>query len=110
MELTWEDFEKVKMHAGTVLDVMTFPEARKPAYKLKIDLGNLGIKWSSAQITDMYKPSDLIGKQVIVVTSFPKKQIANFLSECLVLGVVNATGQVTLLTVDNPVKNGDQVS
>ncbi len=110
MAITWEDFEKVKMHAGTILDVMTFPEARRPAYKLKIDLGDLGIKWSSAQITDLYRPADLIGKQVIVVTSFPKKQIANFISECLVLGVVNKQNQVSLLTVDRPVENGDAVA
>jgi tRNA-binding protein len=110
MAITWEDFEKVKMHAGTILDVMTFPEARKPAYKLKIDLGILGIKWSSAQITDLYKPAELIGKQVVVVTSFPKKQIANFISECLVLGVVNSSNEVALLTVDRPVINGDQVA
>jgi tRNA-binding protein len=105
-----EEFEKVQMRAGTIVEALDFPEARKPAFKLKIDLGALGMKWTSAQITDRYTLNDLVGKQVIVVTNFPKKQIANFMSECLVLGVVNAQNQVSLLTVDQPVKNGDVVA
>lgn len=108
--ISWEDFEKVHMQAGTILEALEFPEAHKPAFKLKVDLGAHGTRWTSAQITDLYTVNDLVGKQIIVVTNFPKKQIANFMSECLVLGVVNADNKVSLLTVDQPVNNGDSVS
>lgn len=108
--ITWQDFQKVEMRAGTVLEALSFPEALKPAYKLKIDLGDLGIRWTSAQITKLYTIEELIGKQVIVVANFPKKQIANFMSECLILGVVGSNDKVTLLTTDRPVKNGDRVA
>lgn len=83
--ITWDDFEKIEMHVGTIVDAHDFPEARSPAFQLKIDFGNLGIKKSSAQITLLYTKEELIGKQVIAVTNFPPKQIANFMSECLVL-------------------------
>ena len=92
------------------MEVLDFPEARKPAYKLKIDFGELGIKQSSAQITALYSKEDLLGRQVIAVTNFPPKQIANFFSECLVLGVVSERGDVVLLKPDRPVPNGSKVS
>lgn len=108
--ITWEDFEKVEMHVGTVLEAEDFPEARNPAYKLKIDFGELGVKKSSAQITKLYGKEDLPGRQVIAVTNFPPKQIANLMSECLVLGVVGGDGEVVLLQPEREVKNGYRIS
>jgi len=105
--LSWDDFEKIDMRVGTVVEVADFPEANKPAYQLMIDFGNeIGIKKSSAQITKNYIKNDLIGKQVIAVVNFPKKQIATFMSECLVLGVVGNNNEVTLLAPDAKVING----
>ena len=105
-EILWSDFEKVEMRVGTVLKVNDFPEAKKPAYQLIIDFGNeIGIKKSSAQITKRYAKEDLIGKQIIAVVNFPKKQIGNFMSECLVLGSVNED-DIVLLTSDLKVANG----
>lgn len=104
--LKWEDFEKVEMRVGTVIRVEDFPEARNEAYKLWIDFGDLGEKKSSAQITDLYSKEDLEGRQVIAVVNFPPKQIANFLSECLVLGVVGADEGVILLQPEREVENG----
>tara|TARA_R100000306_G_scaffold43694_1_gene42008 strand:- start:110 stop:445 length:336 start_codon:yes stop_codon:yes gene_type:complete len=104
--LSWEDFQKVEMRVGTVIDVQEFPEARKPAFQLLIDFGKeLGTKKTSAQITALYDRDELLGKQVIAVVNFPKKQIANFMSECLVLGAVNGD-EVTLLQPGKPVHNG----
>ena len=104
--LTWNEFEKVDMRVGTVLEVKDFPEARNPSYQLTIDFGEeLGIKKTSAQITKLYKKNVLIGKQVIAVVNFPNKQIANFMSECLVLGAVNEK-DVSLISPDNESKNG----
>jgi tRNA-binding protein len=108
--LTWEDFEKVEMRVGTILEAQDFPAARRPAWQLTIDFGPLGIKKSSAQITDLYAKADLPGKQVIAVVNFPPKQIANFFSECLVLGVVGAQKEVTLLQPERPVANGLRVA
>ena len=106
MELTWQDFEKIEMRIGTILEVKDFPEARKPAYQLVIDFGvEIGIKKSSAQITMRYKKEDLIGKQIVAVVNFPKKQIGTFMSECLVLGAVN-NEDIVLLTSDIKVENG----
>jgi len=104
--LKWEDFEKVEMRVGTVIRVEDFPEARNEAYKLWIDFGDLGEKKSSAQITDLYSKEDLEGRQVIAVVNFPPKQIASFLSECLVLGVVGADEGVILLQPEREVENG----
>ena len=105
-EISWSDFEKVEMRVGTVLKVNDFPEARKPAYQLTIDFGNeIGIKKSSAQITKRYTKEALIGKQIIAVVNFPKKQIGNFMSECLVLGSVNGD-DIVLLSSDMKVENG----
>lgn len=105
-EITWSDFEKVALRAGTVLEVHDFPEARKPAYKLKVDFGDLGVKWSSAQITRHYSKDELIGRQIIGVLNFPKKQIANFMSEFLVTGFADKEGNIVLASVDYKVPNG----
>lgn len=105
--IDWQQFEAVDMRVGTIVEVTPFPEARKPAYKLNIDFGNeIGIKKSSAQITKHYKESDLLNRQVVAVVNFPPKQIANFISECLVLGSVDANGDVILLQPESMVKNG----
>ena len=104
--LSWQDFEKVEMRVGTILKANDFPEARKPTYQLTIDFGAaIGIRKSSAQITKRYSKDDLIGKQIIAVVNFPKKQIGKFMSECLVLGLVNED-DIVLLTSDMKVENG----
>lgn len=108
-EITWSDFEKVALKVGTVLEVLDFPEARKPAYKLKVDFGDFGEKWSSAQITKHYSKEDLIGKQIIGVINFPKKQIANFISEFLVTGFADQQGDIVLATVEQKVPNGSSL-
>ncbi|WP_390450447.1 tRNA-binding protein [Chryseobacterium sp. Alg-005] len=109
-EISWEDFEKIDIRTGTIISVVDFEKARNPSYQLEIDFGDLGIKKSSAQITTFYNKEDLIGKQILAVVNFPKKQIANFFSECLVLGVYGDNKQeVTLLTTSLPTKNGFQV-
>jgi tRNA-binding protein len=104
--IEWPDFEKIDIRAGTILEVNDFPKAKKPAWQLTIDFGELGIKKSSAQITDLYDKQVLIGRQVIAVVNFPPKQIANFISECLVLGVYTDKKEVVLLTPDKKVTNG----
>ncbi|WP_448518003.1 tRNA-binding protein [Rhodoflexus sp.] len=108
--LTWEDFEKVEMRVGTIIAADDFPKARKPAYQLQIDFGELGIRKSSAQITRRYTKEELIGKQVVAVVNFPPKQIADFRSECLVLGVVDGSGDVILLRPDAPAANGQKIA
>jgi len=108
--IDWEGFEKVEMRAGTIIEVHDFPEARNPAFKLIIDFGELGIKKSSAQITDLYVKEDLINKQIIAVVNFPPKQIGPFISECLVLGVVGRNQEVVLLHPERQVKNGDRIA
>ena len=107
--ISWEDFEKVDIRTGTILEVNDFTGAKKPAYQLSIDFGEMGIKRSSAQITTLYTKEVLIGKQVIAVVNFPVKQIANFFSECLVLGVYNENNEVVLLQPTLPVKNGSKI-
>jgi len=109
MPISWEDFEKVDMRAGTIIEVTDFPKARKPAYKLKVDFGELGIKNSSAQITKFYTKEDLLNRKVIAVVNFPPKQIADFISECLVLGVYDENKDVILLAPERSVTNGMKV-
>lgn len=107
MEISWKDFEKVEMRVGTIVEVTDFPKAKNPAFQLKVDFGEaIGIRKTSAQITKRYSKEELLGKQIIAVVNFPKKQIANFMSECLVLGVVGADKDVVLLKPDKEVENG----
>jgi tRNA-binding protein len=107
-EITWQDFEKVDLRIGTIEKIEDFPEAKKPAYKLWINLGELGIKQSSAQITEKYTKEELLGKQVLCVCNFPKKQIANFMSEVLTTGFIQDDG-VILASADNKVQNGTRL-
>lgn len=106
---SFEDFLKLDIRVGTIIEAKVFEKAKKPAYQLKIDLGSeIGIKKTSAQITNLYKPEDLIGKQVLAVVNFPPRQIADFMSEVLVLGTYSAGG-VILITPDKPAQNGDKL-
>ena len=108
--ITWKDFEQIDMRVGTVVRVENFPEARKPAYKLEINFGpEIGTKKSSAQITDLYKISDILGQQVIAVVNFPPKQIGPFISECLVMGIYNEHNQVILLQPEQAAPNGAKI-
>ncbi|MCW3118633.1 MAG: ygjH [Chitinophagaceae bacterium] len=110
MTINWNDFEKVDIRVGTILEVNDFPQARKPAFKLVIDFGaETGIKKSSAQITVHYKKEDLLNRQVIAVVNFPPKQIGTFISECLVLGVYDDHKDVVLLQPGNAVSNGSKI-
>lgn len=110
-EITWNEFEKVAMHVGTILEVNDFPDAKKPAYQLTIDFGDIiGIKKTSAQITKQYEKATLINRQIVAVVNFPKKQIGKFMSDCLVLGAVGLEGDVILLAPDAKVKNGLRIS
>ena len=108
--LSWADFDKVDIRTGTILAVEEFPQARKPAYKLTIDFGELGTKRSSAQLTKLYQANELIGRQVLAVVNFPPKQIATFISECLVLGAVSDDGNVTLLQTERLTQNGLRIA
>lgn len=109
-DITWSDFEKVEIRIGTIIEVADFPKARKPAYQLQIDFGKeIGIKKSAAQITDLYTQDDLLGKQIVAVVNFPPKQIANFFSECLVLGVTGEEKGVVLLSTERPTRNGQKI-
>jgi len=105
---TWQAFEQLDIRAGTIVEVEDFPEAQKPAYQLKIDFGEMGILQSSAQVTELYSKETLLNKQVMAIVNFPPKQIANFTSECLVLGVYHQDG-VVLLKPDQAVENGNKV-
>lgn len=110
MEINWTDFEKVDLRVGTIIDVQDFPEARRPAYQLKIDFGNdIGIRKSSAQITKLYTKEDLLGRQIVAVINFPKKQIGKFMSECLVTGFANADGDIVLTSVERELPNGEKL-
>jgi tRNA-binding protein len=109
MTITWDDFEKIDIRSGTVIEVSAFPKAKKPSLQLTIDFGLLGIKKSSAQIMDFYHTENLIGRQVIAIVNFPPKQIANFFSECLVLGVYTDKNEVVLLQPERKVANGGKV-
>jgi tRNA-binding protein len=107
--ISWQDFEKIDIRCGTVIDVKDFPNAKKPAYRLTIDFGASGIKNSSVQITHHYSKDDLVNKQVVAVVNFPVKQIANFFSECLVLGIYDENNNVVLLQPERKVTNGMKV-
>ena len=107
--ISWEDFEKIDIRCGTVIEVKDFPNARKPAYQLTIDFGKEGIKNSSAQITHHYSKEELLNKQVVAVINFPIKQIANFFSECLVLGIYDENNEVILLQPERKVANGMKI-
>lgn len=106
MSITWDDFEKIDIRVGTILEVSDFPKAKKPAYQITVDFGELGHKKTSAQITAMYDRESLIGKQVVAVVNFPPKQIANFFSECLIMGVYTDKKDVVLLQPERQVENG----
>lgn len=108
--ISFEDFTKVDIRIGTVIKVENFPKAKKPAYQLLIDFGSLGVKRSSAQITDIYTKEALLNRQVTAVINFKPKQIANFISECLVLGVANDDGNIVLLKTSSKIINGTQVN
>ncbi len=104
--IDWADFERVELRASTVVGVEPFPEARKPAYKLTVDFGELGLRRSSAQVTDLYSPEELIGRQIVTVINFAPKRIAGFMSECLVTGFADEEGRVALISPTHPVPNG----
>lgn len=108
-QITWDDFQKVQIRVGTIINVEEFPKARKPAYILTIDFGaEIGIRRSSAQITN-YTPDDLLSRQILAVVNFPPKQIGNFFSECITTGVHNEPGQVILVSPLSPVPNGAEL-
>ena len=107
--ITWHDFEKVELRVGTILEAIDFPEARKPAFKVCVDFGPFGIKWSSAQITKHYTKEQLVGRQIVGVINFPKKQIATFMSEFLVTGFADENGDIVLTAVEHPVPNGSKL-
>ena len=104
--ISWSDFEKIDMRVGTVVEAAYFEETKVPAIKMEIDFGEIGTLKSSAQITDHYLPANLVGTRVVAVVNFPAKQIANMMSECLVLGAVDSNGCVILLRPDREVENG----
>ncbi|HRF76313.1 MAG TPA: tRNA-binding protein [Chitinophagales bacterium] len=108
--IQYSDFEKIEIRTGTIVGVSDFPNAKKPAYQLFIDFGELGIKKSSAQITSHYSKQALIGKQIAAVVNFPVKQIANFFSECLVLGAIQIDGSIILLQTEQEVQNGLKIA
>lgn len=110
MTIEFDDFMKVDIRAGTITEVDDFPEARKPAWKLTIDFGDeIGVKKSSAQITDYYDKTDLIGRQIMAVVNFPPRQIGPFMSEVLTLGAADESGKIVLLGLDHPVPNGSRM-
>ena len=108
-EISFEEFLNVDIRIGTVIEIKDFPKARKAAYQLIIDFGAIGIKKSSAQITDLYSKEELLHKQVSAIVNFKPRQIANFLSECLILGIYDKDGHVVLLQTSQPIKNGEQI-
>ena len=109
MPISWADFERVDMRVGIVVEAEPFPEARRPAIKLRIDFGELGVRRSSAQITDRYVPAELVGRRVVAVVNFPPKQIGPFVSEVLVLGAYGERGEVILLRPDFEVAPGSKI-
>jgi tRNA-binding protein len=110
IEITWPDFEKVELRVGTILEVLDFPQARKPAYKVKADFGAFGTKWTSAQITKHYTKEELVGRQIVGVINFPKKQIATFMSEFLLTGFPDENGDIVLTSLGLNVPNGSKMT
>ena len=109
-KIQWEDFEKIQLCAGTILEVHDFPQARRPAWKLTIDFGEaIGVRKSSAQITDLYTPEALVGRQIMAVVNFPRKQIGPFMSECLVTGMAREDGAIVLVSPLEAVPNGTRL-
>lgn len=108
-EISWSEFERVELRAGTIIEVFDFPEARKPAYKIKVDFGEFGIRTSSAQITVHYSKAELLGRQVVGVINFPKKQIGKFMSEFLVTGFADELGAIVLTMIERKVPNGSKL-
>lgn len=108
-QITWNDFAKVELRAGTIVEVQDFPEARKPAYKLIIDFGELGTRRSSVQITELYRKEELVGRQVVCVVNFPPKQIGPFVSQCLTTGFADEMGRVVLAQPERRVPNGSKL-
>jgi tRNA-binding protein len=106
MTISWDDFSKIDIRVGTITEVSDFPKAKKPAYRITVDFGELGTRKSSAQVTHLYAKKDLEGMQVAAVINFPPKQISDFSSECLILGVYTSTREVVLLKPERPVVNG----
>jgi tRNA-binding protein len=108
-EISWSDFQKVELRVGTILEVLDFSDARKPAYKVKVDFGEFGVKWSSAQITAHYTKETLAGRQIIGIINFPKKQIGKFMSEFLVTGFADENGAIVLAAVERSLPNGSKL-
>jgi tRNA-binding protein len=108
--IDWSDFEKLDLRAGTIIEVIPFPESRKPAWKIKVDFGELGIKQTSAQITTLYKSEDLLGKQIIGIVNFPAKQIGKFMSEFLLTGFPDENGDIVISTTERKVPNGAKLA
>jgi len=108
--ISFEDFTKVDIRTGTIIEINDFPKARNPSYQITIDFGALGIKKSSAQITELYTKEDLLNKQITAIVNFKSKQIANFISECLILGVENKDGNIVLLKIATQTNNGTQIN
>lgn len=109
--IAWQDFEKVELRAGTIIEVNDFLKAKKPAYQLRVDLGQeIGIKQSSAQLTKLYSKEELVGRQVLCVVNFPPRQIANFLSEILVTGYILPDGEVVLSSIERHIPNGTKLA
>jgi len=107
--ITWHNFEQVELRVGTILEAVDFPGARKPAYKIRVDFGPFGVKWTSAQITKHYAKEDLPGRQILGVINFPEKQIANFMSQFLITGFADENGDIVLASIDKPVPNGSKL-
>jgi len=108
-QIIFEQFSAVELRAGTILEILEFPKARKPAYKVKVDFGRFGVKWTSAQITKNYTKDILIGRQIIAVINFPVKQIADFKSEFLLTGFSDVNGDIVLASIERPVPNGSKL-
>ncbi len=107
--ISWADFERVELRVGTIMEVLDFPEARKPAYKVKVDFGPLGVKWTSAQITRHYTKEELTGRQILGVINFPAKKIGPFLSEFLLTGLADENGDIVITAVERAVPNGSRL-